>query len=613
MQGNHAAAAALALTLVYLPVRAGAVDLDERLDRALQRVLEGQAPRYDQPLLLADLTQRPVRRFTNFSGDLSGRYIGALSAAASRREIPESRLRALVRDALHHQLPNGSFGKSWSGLRVSDDVMATMWGNGRLLVGLLDFYEFAEDSAVLEAAARLGDHILSRLPVFHEPAVMARLTRGQRALGFICWTQNVEGLAKLSALSGESRYLGGAAEIAARISTAPGQHSHGLLSSLRGVLDMHRQDRAGGWLRSVEALWSEISDSRHLSPTGSVAEYLDPEPRRDEGCSIADWLLLSLDLWHLTGDTRYIESAERTWFNGFAANQFASGDFGHAFWDGLGYDFGGERAWWCCTLHGLRAIVSVSSAAFRIQGGALLYDLAVDAEAESAGLAVRADAVLLDHSSVTLSVISATEESRVIGVRRPRWARSVSLVRNGRQVDSRMEGGYALVEGVWNMGDELRVEFAMRTELLRHGSRAGYRAVKFGPWILAASEESDPAFFGEGRERNVAELNSLGKDPGDLASLTVRYAHAGYSEQPRVARLLPVAERGSRSGVGRWQIWLMSEDPPSPRRNPLSQLAKGGPWPRAGAVAIGALLAGALVLWRLKRRRKQAEDSFRKK
>ena len=73
--------------------------------------------------------------------------------------------------------------------------------------------------------------------------------------------------------------------------------------------------------------------------------------------------------------------------------------------------------WWCCTLHGLRAIVAVSSCAFRIRERELLFDLAVDSEAESDSIALRAAASLLDHSAATLSMVSATGASRLIGVR----------------------------------------------------------------------------------------------------------------------------------------------------------------------------------------------------
>lgn len=289
---------ALALTLLCSPAAVLAVDLDDRLDRALRRVLDGEAPRCDKQFVLADLAGRPDRRFLNFSGDLSGRSIGALSAAASRREIHARRLHAPVSEALGHQLPDGSFGMRWSGNRVTDEVVAKMWGNGLLLVRLLDYYGLSRDRDALQAAVRLGDYILSRLPAFHKPGVTERFSRGRRALGCICWTQNVEGLSKLSAIAGEPRFLDGTREIAGHIRTTPGQHSHGLLTSLRGSLEIDSQDGDERWLRLAEGIWSKISDSRHLSPTGSVSDFLDPEPRRDEGCSVADWLPLSLDLWH---------------------------------------------------------------------------------------------------------------------------------------------------------------------------------------------------------------------------------------------------------------------------------------------------------------------------
>src|ERR1700736_5951727 len=50
----------------------------DRYHHTLNRVLHGAEPAYTQEFLLEDLRGQPGRRFTNFSGDLSGRWIGAL-------------------------------------------------------------------------------------------------------------------------------------------------------------------------------------------------------------------------------------------------------------------------------------------------------------------------------------------------------------------------------------------------------------------------------------------------------------------------------------------------------------------------------------------------------
>ena len=152
----------------------------------------------------------------------------------------------------------------------------------------------------------------------------------------------------------------------------------------------------------------------------------------------------------------------------------------------------------------------------------------------------------------------------MIGVPWPPWALSVSSFRNGQPLDSKVAEGYVLADSLWNAGDEVRGEYEMRIELLRHGSRAESRAVKFGPWILGASEESDPAFFGEGRDRNIARVKRLARNPADRVSRTVRHLFGGYSGQRDVAQLLPVAGRGLGTRFGRWQIWLLSEAPRIP-------------------------------------------------
>jgi hypothetical protein len=83
---------------------------------------------------------------------------------------------------------------------------------------------------------------------------------------------------------------------------------------------------------------------------GAVPEMFTPAIKRDEGCSEADWLRLSLDLWRETGEAKYIEQAERA---------LISGDFGHYPLSAEGIPPPHARAWSCCMMHGLRAFAAV--------------------------------------------------------------------------------------------------------------------------------------------------------------------------------------------------------------------------------------------------------------
>jgi hypothetical protein len=115
-------------------------DLAARYQLTLDRVLKGDAPAYTPDFLLADVKPQPVRRFTEYSGDLSGRYIGALSTAARVYGQTFTVLDPLVVRVIALQKRDGYFGVGFHYDHPTDDDLALLWGNGRLLVGLLEYY-----------------------------------------------------------------------------------------------------------------------------------------------------------------------------------------------------------------------------------------------------------------------------------------------------------------------------------------------------------------------------------------------------------------------------------------------------------------------------------------
>ena len=101
-------------------------------------------------------------------------------------------------------------------------------------------------------------------------------------------------------------------------------------------------------LALAEKLYGELVSSADFLIYGGVLEYFGMKYDRDEGCSQADFLRLSLQLWQATGNLDYLERAERCMLNIFYAGQFETGDFGHRRFDETGYipALGAGRAWW---------------------------------------------------------------------------------------------------------------------------------------------------------------------------------------------------------------------------------------------------------------------------
>ena len=110
------------------------------MNLTLDRVRHGGPPAYTDAFLLADAVPKHERRFTEFSGDVSGRYIGALASVAQQGDRAFPELERVVAELVLLQKPDGHFGDPFSTGAVTRSDMALLWGNGRLLIGLLEHH-----------------------------------------------------------------------------------------------------------------------------------------------------------------------------------------------------------------------------------------------------------------------------------------------------------------------------------------------------------------------------------------------------------------------------------------------------------------------------------------
>ena len=353
-------------TLVSTALAAG--DWTTRFNLTANRIRSGGPPVLNDEFLLADAVPQHTRRFTEFSGDVSGRYIGAMAMVAQHTGATDAALDRVVTKVLACQKPDGHFGDPMSTEgKVTAADMALLWGNGRMLIGLLEYYNGSKRADVLAASRRLADFFIGVAPALNSEAVRKEFNGEKFAVGYICWTHILEGAVELYRIGRDERYLKLARELAARTDRHPSQHSHGFLTSVRGVVALYRLTGERGYLEQAEREWQGVIDSGNLAQSGAVPEMFAPAAKRDEGCSEADWLRLSLDLWRATRSPKYLDAAERAMFNEFAYNQFHTGDFGHHEFNEDGYSEHFAHAWWCCTFHAMRAMVDLLENVFREQ------------------------------------------------------------------------------------------------------------------------------------------------------------------------------------------------------------------------------------------------------
>jgi DUF1680 family protein len=541
-------------------------DLHARYELTLQRVLHGHSPDITEDFLLDDVRPAAVRRFTEYSGDLSGRYIGALATASLVYGERFPGLDSLVEKAIALQKPDGYFGATFHYDKPVDLDLALLWGNGRILVGLLEYYRLKPVPAVLASCRRLGDWLVRIGPLMLSKEIRAAFGAQHFASSYICWLQQTEGLANLYMVTKDERYRKLAEEVAAVIELRPGDHVHGCLTALRGTMDLYRATGDARLLAQCEAAWQHVTDSEDALITGGVPEGWSPNGHRTEGCAEGDWVRLNLALWKATGKQRYLATAERAIFNELAFNQFATGDFGHRVFTETGFEAQGfARAWWCCTLHGLRAFPDIHTSVFRGAEDRLYYDLPVDGRIETPVLSATAESSLARDGALRIAVTWAGESPVTLGIRKPEWASAVDLRLNGVAAPSREEDGYVQIARTWAAGDVVTVKYAMKLR----AEPAGKERTKysFGPWLLGAAASDNFNYFNEITPDNrllEAEDRELpaGKQPArpftvPIAARVFRFAPAEYPVQPGTVVLRAIAEQAGQPTTS-WELRFLT-------------------------------------------------------
>ena len=542
-------------------------ELAARIALSGGRMTHGGVPAFTREFILADVALEPPRRFNEYSGDLSGRYVEALSLLP-----PEggAELDGLVRDILGYQRPDGRFGNPdlrYTSEEIGGLHMAQLWGNGRLLLGLVQYHSVSGDAAALAGARRLAGFLAGIRAQTSDPAVVKRLL-DQGAMGIICFTQLVEPLVLLAELTGDARHLDEARKIGATLGPRGVQHAHGYLTTARGMVALAGATDDAALLGQVETLYADLVASPDLCYLGGVREFFghsgSGKNPPDEGCAVADFLRLSLMLHRATGKTAYLERAERCLLNHLYFNQFSTGDFGHRtfFDEGLKGTESVGRAWWCCTMHGHRAWHHVLESLVRVEDGTVHVDLFQDFDWSGEGLAIQAryHADSPTRSRFEVAVKEAAGEAP-LAFRRPAWAETVEVRVNGAPASVDEQAGSLELRRL-RPGDRVEVAFEHRAWIeTRDGREIALDALEgqvegllfVGPWLYVVDDGSAPLFFGAPwKGANVVSLPARLRAPETGAAtppftdparhIAARYVHGGFPGEHPV-RLRPIGEQ----------------------------------------------------------------------
>jgi hypothetical protein len=581
----------------------GDVELDGWLGQRVANNARNRLAKFDLEPLLAGFRQRPGSH--PWIGEHVGKWMHAASLAWAYTGDPQLRekLDQAAAELMKTQEPDGYLGtylpEQRFGLYRGADW--DVWSHKYNLMGLLHYYQYTGNEAALEACRKMGDLLIRTFP--GRKSILAAGTHVGMAA-----TSVLEPMALLYRHTGDPRYL----EFCRYIVTAwdepngPGivqalltegqvnktanAKAYEMLSNLVGLCELTRATGDRQLLEPVLIAWQDIV-SKRLYLTGSASQgerFRDdhelpnaPDAHVAETCVTTTWVQLNSQLLRLTGEARFGDELEKTWFNHLAAAQRPDGEQWCYFTALEGIKPYGPGIN-CCVSSGPRGMALVPQHACLVargqDGGAdtLLVNLfgpwqaAVQLGGQTVTVKQESDFPRGGRSALVFRLGRPAEFG--LRVRSPAWARPMTVKIAGETVSAREADGWLVVPPrSWADSERVEVELNLQGRVVpgEHGN-AGRAALVWGPLVLACDAQHNPGLAAPA----LLALADSGDQPpvtlsGGDSRLTFQAAVRSVRHpEPRPAVFVPFADAGANGG--RYQVWLHAPGTPLPAADWLS-------------------------------------------
>jgi DUF1680 family protein len=447
------------------------------------------------------------------------------SAVLAYRYRPEPRLKAVLDKAVSEliatQSADGYIGNYAENSRLEQwDI----WGRKYCMLGLLAYYDLTKNKQPLQAAARIADNLINEVAAKKVLIVKKGNHRGMAA------TSVMEPICQLYARTGDKRYLDFATEITREwesengpqlISKSvvnvgerfpkptswfgweQGQKAYEMMSCYEGLLELYRLTGNKAFKTAVEKTWENIRETEiNIAGSGSSVEcwfggaklQTMPVNHYQETCVTATWIKLSQQLLRLTGEAKYADAIEQTFYNALLGSMKPDGSDWAKYTPLAGQRLEGEEQCGmginCCVASGPRGLFTVPITTVMTSRSGININFFIDGsyqfqtpEKQPATLKQETDYPVSGDVVFRFSI--PRKEKLLVRVRIPAWSKETVLKVNGQEYANIVPGEYAEVNREWKSGDEISLQLDMRARIVTMGSNPSSMAIVRGPLVLS--------------------------------------------------------------------------------------------------------------------------------
>jgi len=282
-----------------------------------------------------------------------------------------------------------------------------------------------------------------------------------------------------------------------------GQKAYEMMSCYEGLLELYRLTGEVKYKQTVEKVWDNILHTEiNIAGSGSSVEcwfhgqahQAEPVYHYQETCVTATWIKLSQQLLRLTGEAKYADAIESTYYNALLGAMRPDGSDWAKYTPLTGQRLEGSEqcnmGLNCCNASGPRALFTIPLTAVMqgktgIQVNFFAEGTFILKTPAGKNLSLVQETNYPESGDINLGLKIKRPEELTIRIRIPDWSDHNMISVNGQQINGLMKGSYFEIRRRWQDGDKIQIVFEMEGRVVKLGTNPGHIAITRGPVLLS--------------------------------------------------------------------------------------------------------------------------------
>ncbi|RYZ35317.1 MAG: hypothetical protein EOP49_33625, partial [Sphingobacteriales bacterium] len=361
-----------------------------------------------------------------------------------------------------------------------------------------------------------------------------------------------------------------------------GQKAYEMMSCYEGLLDLYRLTGKPEYKAAVEKTWQNIEDTEiNIAGSGASTEMwfggkglqTAPVNHYQETCVTVTWIKLSHQLLRLTGEAKYADAVEQSYYNALLGSMSADGAHWAKYTPLNGHRMPGSGQCGmnlnCCEASGPRGLFNLPQHVVMKSADGLYVNYFIEGRyvlntPSGRKLELVQETNYPESGKIDLLVNLVKAEDLLVYVRIPGWSKTNKVKVNGEEITGVVAGEYAVLKRNWKQGDKISLELDMRGRVVHMGDKPQYAAILRGPVVLTRDASlpggSMGAIVNAGAKGGYVNLEPVAHDGLNYwLQYRLTYSPESYKEsgdKPVTLDLCDYASAGNNEQGTLYSTWL---------------------------------------------------------